>query len=61
MFRLWSKQEARFGNKSSDFLRFLTKVSNGKASEIEALIDQPLVLKIRKKSVVPRNLDREIY
>ena len=47
--------------KSSDFLRFLTKVSNGKASEIEALIDQPLVLKIRKKSVVPRNLGQRRF
>ena len=49
LFRLLEQAKKQgLATKSSDFLRFLTKVSNGKASEIEALIDQPLVLKIRK-------------
>lgn len=62
LFRLLEQAKKQgLATKSSDFLRFLTKVSNGKASEIQALIDQPLVLKIRKKSVVPRNLGQRRF
>jgi phosphate starvation-inducible PhoH-like protein len=42
--------------KKSDFLRFLDKVSRGKGRELHKLLEDPLVLNIRKKSVVPRNL-----
>jgi len=41
--------------KNSDFMRFLEKVSKGKGKEIADLLKDPLILKIRKKTVVPRN------
>ena len=41
--------------KNSDFMRFLEKVSKGKGKELSDLLKDPLVLKIRKKTVVPRN------
>ena len=47
--------------KNSDFKRFLEKVSSGKADELWNLLNDPLVLKIRKKSVVPRNLGQRRF
>ena len=47
--------------KKSDFLRFLDKVSRGKGSELHKLLEDPLVLNIRKKSVVPRNLGQRRF
>jgi phosphate starvation-inducible PhoH-like protein len=44
-----------------DFLRFLEKVSTGKTEELEALLNNPLRLQIRKKSVVPRNLGQRKF
>lgn len=41
--------------KNSDFMRFLEKVSKGKGKELADLLKDPLILKIRKKTVVPRN------
>jgi phosphate starvation-inducible PhoH-like protein len=47
--------------KKSDFLRFLDKVSHGKGRELHKLLEDPLVLNIRKKSVVPRNLGQRRF
>ncbi|MBN38365.1 MAG: phosphate starvation-inducible protein PhoH [Opitutae bacterium] len=54
-------REQGFVSGKSDFGRFLGKVSNGKAKELEDLLKNPLVLKIRKKTVVPRNLGQRRY
>ena len=58
---LESARKQGFTIKSSDFLRFLEKVSKGKTAEIQKLLDHPLVLNIRKKSVVPRNLGQRRF
>jgi phosphate starvation-inducible PhoH-like protein len=47
--------------KVSDFSRFLEKISDGKEGEVRELLSTPLVLKIRKKSVVPRNLSQRHF
>ena len=47
--------------KSADFSRFLEKVVNGKAYELKELLENPLVLKIRKKTIVPRNLGQRRF
>ena len=47
--------------KKSDFMRFLDKVSKGRGQELRDLLKDPLVLKIRKKSVVPRNLGQRRF
>ena len=47
--------------KKLDFMRFLEKVSKGRGHEIRNLLKDPLVLKIRKKSVVPRNLGQRRF
>ena len=47
--------------KKSDFMRFLEKVSKGKGIELRNLLNDPLVLNIRKKSVVPRNLGQRRF
>ena len=47
--------------KSADFSRFLEKVVNGKAYELKELLEKPLVLKIRKKTIVPRNLGQRRF
>jgi phosphate starvation-inducible PhoH-like protein len=39
----------------------LSKVSEGKGAEFRELFDEPLVLKLRKTSVVPRNLAQKKY
>ena len=44
-----------------DFLRFLEKVKSGKSVEIKELLNHPLKLKIRKKTVVPRNLGQRRF
>ena len=48
-------------SKKSDFYRILDKVSRGRGNEIRSLLSDPLVLKIRKKSVVPRNLGQRRF
>ena len=47
--------------KKSDFNRILDKVSRRRGNEIRSLLSDPLVLKIRKKSVVPRNLGQRRF
>ncbi|MEC7801377.1 MAG: PhoH family protein [Verrucomicrobiota bacterium] len=47
--------------KKSDFTRFLEKVSKGQGGELRKLLHDPLILKIRKKSVVPRNLGQRRF
>jgi phosphate starvation-inducible PhoH-like protein len=61
-FRLLeSASKQGVSTKTSDFHRFLKKVAQGKAAEIKELLDNPLILKIRKKSVVPRNLGQRRF
>ena len=48
-------------SKKSDFNRIVDKVSRGRGNEIRSLLSDPLVLKIRKKSVVPRNLGQRRF
>jgi len=54
-------REQGFVSGKADFRRFLEKVSNEKSGELRDLLDNPLVLKIRKKSVVPRNLGQRDF
>jgi phosphate starvation-inducible protein PhoH and related proteins len=54
-------REQGFVSGKSDFGRFLAKVSSGKTKELQDLLQNPLVLKIRKKSVVPRNLGQRRF
>lgn len=54
-------REQGFVSGKSDFCRFLEKASSGKSEELHALLDNPLVLKIRKKTVVPRNLGQRDF
>jgi phosphate starvation-inducible protein PhoH and related proteins len=58
---LESARKQGVATNTSDFLRFLKKVVQGKANEIKELLDKPLVLTIRKKSVVPRNLGQRRF
>lgn len=61
-FRLLeSASKQGVSTKTSDFHRFLKKVAQGKADEIKELLDNPLILKIRKKSVIPRNLGQRRF
>ena len=46
---------------NSDFVRFLDKVSKGKKHELRTLWETPLILKIRKSSVGPRNLGQRRF
>ena len=50
-----------FLTNSMDFTRFLNKTSKGKHLELRDLLENPLVLNIRKKSVVPRNLGQRRF
>ncbi|MDC0158072.1 PhoH family protein [Verrucomicrobia bacterium] len=54
-------REQGFVSGKADFRRFLEKVSKDKSGELRDLLDNPLVLKIRKKSVVPRNLGQRDF
>jgi phosphate starvation-inducible PhoH-like protein len=54
-------REQGFVSGKSDFRRFLEKISTGKAKELHELLENPLVLKIRNKSVVPRNLGQRDF
>ncbi|HAW97122.1 MAG TPA: phosphate starvation-inducible protein PhoH [Opitutae bacterium] len=54
-------REQGFVSGKSDFRRFLEKVSQGKSGELHDLLDNPLILKIRRKSVVPRNLGQRRF
>ena len=47
--------------KGDDFVRFLEKVDSGQAQELRELVTNPLVLKIRKTSIVPRNLSQRRF
>ena len=47
--------------RKSDFFRFVEKVSKGRSEELRELLRNPLMLKIRKKTVVPRNLGQHRF
>ena len=62
LFRLLeSAQKQGYKTKNSDFLRFLKMISEGKETELEKLLEKPLVLQIRKKTVVPRTLGQRRF
>jgi phosphate starvation-inducible PhoH-like protein len=42
-------------------LRFLEKIATGQSQELRELLSNPLVLKIRKSSIVPRNLSQRKF
>ena len=50
-----------FAQSKSDFFLFLEKVKIGKLVELKELLDHPIRLQIRKKSVVPRNLGQRRF
>ncbi len=58
---LQSAKDQGFVHGKFDFLRFLEKVKTGKCQELKDLLDRPLRLQIRKKSVVPRNLGQRKF
>lgn len=58
---LKSAKDQGFTTKGTEFLRYLNQVSKGNAEEIRELLANPLILKIRKKSVVPRNLGQKRF
>ena len=54
-------QEQGFIPKGADFIRFLEKIATGQSKELRELLSKPLVLKIRKTSIVPRNLSQRHF
>ncbi len=54
-------KESGFSPKGADFTRFLEKVAAGQSNELHELLSKPLVIKIRKNSVVPRNLSQRRF
>ena len=54
-------REHGFTPKGADFLRFLDKIASGQSSELRELLSNPLVLNIRKTSIVPRNLSQRHF
>ena len=54
-------QQNGFKLKGADFLRFLKKIASGKSRELLELVANPMVLRIRKKSIVPRNLSQRRF
>ena len=54
-------QEQGFTPKGGDFLRFLEKIATGQTQELRDLLSNPMVLKIRKTSIVPRNLSQRHF
>jgi phosphate starvation-inducible protein PhoH and related proteins len=54
-------KESGFSPKGADFTRFLEKVAAGQSNELHELLAKPLVIKIRKNSVVPRNLSQRRF
>ena len=54
-------QEQGFTPKGADFIRFLEKIATGQSKELRELLSKPLVLKIRKTSIVPRNLSQRPF
>ena len=54
-------REHGFTPKGADFLRFLDKIASGQSAELKKLLSNPLVLNIRKTSIVPRNLSQRHF
>ncbi len=59
LLNLW--QDHGFITKGADFLSFLEKIQSGQTKELRELVSNPLVLKIRKASIVPRNLSQRHF
>ncbi|MBG30594.1 MAG: phosphate starvation-inducible protein PhoH [Opitutae bacterium] len=47
--------------RNGDFERILEKVSAGHAAEFRALFAEPLTIRIKKRTVVPRSLNQQSY
>ena len=54
-------REQGFTTRNGDFAQILGKVAEGKGGEFRELFADPLVLNLRKTSVVPRNLAQKRY
>ena len=54
-------REQGFTTRNGDFAQILGKVAEGKAGEFRELFADPLVLNLRKTSVVPRSLAQKRY
>ena len=54
-------KENGFVIKGADFLRFVKSIADGESGEFKKLFLDPLVLKIRKKTIVPRNLSQRLF
>ena len=54
-------QEQGFIPRGADFIRFLEKIATGQSKELRELLSKRLVLKIRKTSIVPRNLSQRHF
>ena len=54
-------QEQGFIPRGADFIRFLEKIATGQSKELRELLSKPLVLKIRKTSIVPRNFSQRHF
>jgi phoH family protein len=53
------KQGMRIGN--GDFRNMLDRAANGKIEEIIQVFDNPIVMNLKRKSVVPKNINQKKY
>ncbi len=53
------KQGIRVGD--MDFRNMLTRAANGKIDEIIQVFDSPIVINLKRKSVVPKNINQKKY
>lgn len=44
-----------------DFHRFTDLVASGRASDLQALFDEPVAIKTKRKSIVPKTLGQKLY
>ena len=54
-------KENGFVIKGADFLRFVKSIADGESGEFKKLFLDPLVLKIRKKTIVPVILAKDYF
>ena len=46
---------------SSDFCNMLERASNGKIDDVAQVFDSPIVINLKRKSVVPKNINQKKY
>lgn len=47
--------------RTPDFQRFVTLIATGQPDDLRALFEEPLVIKTRRKSIVPKTLGQKLY